>query len=66
MIPLIATLIVAVILAQTMWILKLQGQIEDMRRTWRPRNDPGPLPSPYVMLPWPAETVTATTIEIEA
>lgn len=51
MIPLLATCICAVLLAQTIWILKLQGELDEMRRTWRPRHDAGPLPP----MPWPAE-----------
>ncbi len=58
MIPLLATFIVGVILAQTIWILRLQGQIADMQRTWRPRHDADPLPP----MPWPA---ASTVIEIE-
>lgn len=53
MIPLLATFICAVLLAQTIWILRLQGQIDEMRRTWRPRHDSGPLPP----MPWPVEEV---------
>ncbi len=58
MIPLLATCICAVLLAQTIWILKLQGELDEMRRTWRPRHDAGPLPP----MPWPAAN---TVIEIE-
>ena len=50
MIPLIATFICAVVLAQTIVILRLQGELAEMRRTWRPRHDAGPLPP----MPWPA------------
>ena len=49
MIPLLATLICAVIVGQTIWILVLYGRIDEMERTWRPRNDGGPLPP----MPWP-------------
>ena len=58
MIPLLATVVCAVIVAQTMWILKLQGDIAEMQRTWRPRNDAGPLPP----MPWPP---AGEDIEIE-
>ena len=57
MIPLLATLICAVIAGQTIWILKLQGQLAEMRRTWKPRHDGDPRPP---ML-WPP----AGEIEIE-
>ena len=55
MIPLLATLICAVIAGQTIWILKLYGRIEEMERTWRPRNDAGPLPP----MPWPPADAAA-------
>lgn len=42
-ITLLATMIAAVIIAQTIWILRLQNEIADMRRTWRPRNPGGGL-----------------------
>lgn len=63
MIPLLATVICAVIVAQTLWILKLQGDIAEMQRTWRPRNT-GPLPP---MPSWgPMEVVESETEYIEA
>ena len=37
---------------------KLQGDIAEMQRTWRPRNDAGPLPP----MPWPP---AGEDIEIE-
>ena len=53
MIPLLATLICAVIAGQTIWILVLYGRIAEMQRTWRPRNDGDPLPP----MPWPVEAI---------
>jgi len=47
-ITLLATLVAAAMIAQTIWILRLYAQIEEMERTWRPRNN-GVL-SP---MPWP-------------
>lgn len=55
MIPLLATLICAIILAQTIWILRLQGELAEVKATWRPRHDAGPLPP----MPWPAANENA-------
>ena len=48
MIAALATVVAAVIAAQMILIFRLQAQIAEMRRTWRPRNQ-GVL-SP---MPWP-------------
>jgi hypothetical protein len=37
-ITLLAMMIAAIIVAQTIWILHLQRQIMEMRRTWKPRS----------------------------
>ena len=42
-ITLLVMMIAAVIVAQTIWILRLMAQIDEMRRTWRPRNTGGKL-----------------------
>ena len=37
-ITLLAMMIAAIIVAQTIWILRLQRQIMEMKRTWKPRS----------------------------
>ena len=61
-ITLLATMIAAVIVAQTIWILRLQNQIADMRRTWRPRNTGGGLGR--IEAPAPTEHAEAIAGEI--
>lgn len=61
-ITLIATFIAAVLIAQTVIIFKLQGELAEMRRTWAARNH-GVL-SP---MPWPpaGEALVGEVVEEE-
>ena len=53
-ITLLATLVAAAMIAQTIWILRLYAQIEEMERTWRPRNN-------GVLSPMPLSPVESDT-----
>lgn len=61
-IVLLATFIAALIIAQTVWILKLYAQIEKMERTWRPRNTGVLSPMPLSLAAKAASTAAAKDI----
>ena len=61
-ITLLAMMIAAVIVAQTIWILRLQSEIAEMRRTWKRRNHGGELG--WLEAPAPAAHADAIVGEI--